>query len=48
MRDEEMKQLFEEINNEGLTTDSVQPRMKMTKTVYSQETNKIRSQKERG
>jgi hypothetical protein len=36
-----MKKLLEEINTEGLTADCVRRKIKMIKTVYSQELNKI-------
>jgi hypothetical protein len=36
-----MKKLFQELSTEELTADCVERRVKMVKTVYSQEVNKI-------
>jgi hypothetical protein len=47
-RYEGMKQLLEEINIEGLNADSVRRKIKMIKTVYSQELNKIMKSKKSG
>jgi hypothetical protein len=43
-----MKKLLEELHNEELTADSVGRKIKMMKTVYSQEVNKIVKSKKSG
>jgi hypothetical protein len=48
VRDEGMKKLRVEINIEVLTADCVPRKMKLIKTVYNQELNKIMKSKKSG
>jgi hypothetical protein len=43
-----MKKLLEEISIEGLNADCVRKKLKMIKTVYSEELNKIMKSKNSG
>jgi hypothetical protein len=47
-RNERIKKLLEEMCVEGLTADCVRKKIKMIKTVYSQELNKIMKSKKSG
>jgi hypothetical protein len=47
-RDEGMKKILGEVSTERLTADCVRRKIKMNKTVYSQEVNKIMRSKKSG